>query len=137
MAGAATLTLPVLAVIWRPMVLESLDPGFPSAAGGLWHACFLTLVVICVVSGFEALGTLMSVGLMMLPAIAARHWSGSLAGQVSIAVALAIAASFAGLLISFNVEIPAGPAIVLTAGGIWVVSLLAGPRDGLLRARGA
>jgi zinc/manganese transport system permease protein len=136
MAGAATLTLPVLAVIWRPMVLESLDPGFPSGMGGLWHGCFLGLVVISVVSGFEALGTLMSVGLMMLPAIAARHWSGSLAGQVTIAVALATAASVLGLLLSFNVEIPAGPAIVLTAGGFWVVSLLSGPREGLLRGRG-
>ncbi len=145
MAGAATLTLPVLAVIWRLMVLQSLDPafspssiGFPfvgAASGGLWHGCFLALVVLCVVSGFEALGTLMSVGLMMLPAIAARHWLGSLAGQVSLAVGLAVAASVIGLLISFNVEIPAGPAIVLTAGGFWVVSLLAGPREGLLRAR--
>jgi len=137
MAGAATLTLPVLAVIWRPMVLESLDPGFPSGFGGLWHGCFLALVVLCVVAGFEALGTLMSVGLMMLPAIAARHWSGSLAGQVSLSVALAIAASFVGLLISFNVEIPAGPAIVLTAGAFWVVSLVAGPREGLLRGLAA
>jgi zinc/manganese transport system permease protein len=78
----------------------------------------------------------MSVGLMMLPAIAARHWSGSLAGQVTLAVVLAIAASTLGLLLSFSVEIPAGPAIVLTAGGFWIVSLLAGPRDGLLRAQG-
>jgi zinc/manganese transport system permease protein len=136
MAGAATVTLPVLAMIWRPMVLESIDPGLPAAMGGLAHGCFLALVVLCVVSGFEALGTLMSVGLMMLPAIAARHWSGSLAGQVSIAVALAIGASVLGLLISFNVEIPAGPAIVLTAGVFWVVSLLGGPHDGLLRAHG-
>jgi zinc/manganese transport system permease protein len=136
MAGAATITLPVLAMIWRPMVLESLDPGFPSGIGGLWHGCFLALVVLCVVSGFEALGTLMSVGLMMLPAIAARHWSGSLSGQVTVAVALAIAASVLGLLLSFNVEIPAGPAIVLTAGGFWVVSLIVGPREGLLRLHG-
>jgi zinc/manganese transport system permease protein len=134
MAGAATLTLPMLAVIWRPIVLESLDPGFPLS--GLWHGSFLALVVLCVVAGFAALGTLMSVGLMMLPAIAARHWSGSLAGQVSVAVALAVAASVAGLLLSFNVEIPAGPAIVLTAGLFWAVSLLAGPRGGLLRAGG-
>jgi zinc/manganese transport system permease protein len=92
--------------------------------------------VLCVVAGFEAMGTLMSVGLMMLPAIAARHWTGTLAGQVSVAVALAIAASVFGLLISFNVEIPAGPAIVLTAGGFWVMSLVAGPREGLLGTRG-
>ncbi len=131
MAGAASLTLPVLAFIWRPLVLESLDPGYPGS--GLWHAAFLALVVLCVVAGFEALGTLMSVGLMMLPAIAARHWSGSLSGQVIVAVLLAITASVLGLLISFNVEIPAGPAIVLTAGGFWVVSLLAGPRERLRR----
>ena len=90
MAGVATVTLPVLALIWRPLVLESLDPGFMAATagkGGLWHLVFLMLVVLCVVSGFVALGTLMSVGLMMLPAIAARHWSDSLAGQVRMAVA--------------------------------------------------
>ncbi len=89
MAGVATVTLPALALIWRPLVLESLDPGFMAATsgkGGLWHLVFLMLVVLCVVSGFVALGTLMSVGLMMLPAIAARHWSNSLAGQVRTAV---------------------------------------------------
>ncbi len=133
MAGAATVTLPALAFIWRPLVLESLDPGF--SGGGWWHASFMALVVLCVVAGFAALGTLMSVGLMMLPAIAARHWSGSLSGQVATAVALACAACSAGLLISFNVEIPAGPAIVLTAGFFWLVSLLIGPRAGLLRGR--
>ncbi len=92
--------------------------------------------MLCVVSGFEALGTLMSVGLMMLPAIAARHWCGSLAGQVSARWRWPSPRRLLGLLISFNVEIPAGPAIVLTAGAFWVVSLLAGSREGLLRARG-
>ena len=133
MAGAASITLPMLALIWRPLVLNSLDPGFD---GGFWHACFLTLVVLCVVAGFAALGTLMSVGLMMLPAVAARHWSGSLSGQVSAAVALAVVSSVAGLLVSYHVEIPAGPAIVLTAGALWGMSLLAGPRQGVLRGRG-
>jgi zinc/manganese transport system permease protein len=137
MAGVASLTLPVLAIIWRPLILESLDPAFPAGHGGLWHGIFLALVVLCVVAGFVALGTLMSVGLMMLPAIAARHWTGSVAGQVSAAVGLALLASVLGLAISFNVEIPAGPAIVLSAGGFWVVSLLVGPRDGLLRATAA
>jgi zinc/manganese transport system permease protein len=134
MAGVATVTLPLLAVIWRPLVLESLDPGFMASTGGrggLWHLTFLVLVVLCVVSGFVALGTLMSVGLMMLPAIAARHWSDSLGGQVRTAVGLACLASFGGLVLSYNVDIPAGPAIVLTAGGLWLFSLLAGPHGSL------
>ena len=136
MAGVATVTLPVLALIWRPLVLESLDPGFMAATsgkGGLWHLIFLMLVVLCVVSGFVALGTLMAVGLMMLPAIAARHWSESLAGQVRVAVLLACLSSVGGLILSYNLDIPAGPAIVLTAGGLWLFSLVAGPRASLWR----
>ena len=138
MAGAASVTLPALAVIWRPLILESLDPGFTAAAGlrgGVWHLAFLSLVVLCVVSGFVALGTLMSVGLMMLPAVAARHFAATLAGQVRAAVALAVAASVLGLLLSYHANVPAGPAIVLTAGALWAVGLLAGPRESLLRRR--
>jgi zinc/manganese transport system permease protein len=136
MAGVATVALPALALIWRPLVLESLDPGFMAATsgrGGLWHLVFLMLVVLCVVSGFVALGTLMSVGLMMLPAIAARHWSDSLAGQVRASVLVACLSSVGGLMLSYYLDIPAGPSIVLTAGGLWIVSMLTGPRASLWR----
>jgi zinc/manganese transport system permease protein len=69
----------------------------------------------------------------MLPAIAARHWSNSLAGQVRTAVCLACVSSVGGLIVSFNLDIPAGPAIVLTAGALWVLSLLTGRRGSLWR----
>ena len=136
MAGVAAVTLPVLALIWRPLIMESLDPGFMAATGGnggLWHLTFLALVVLCVVAGFVALGTLMSVGLMMLPAIAARHWSATLGGQTRASVFLAVLASYAGLLLSYHAELPAGPAIVLTAGGLWLGSLAFGPHHSLIR----
>ena len=136
MAGVATITVFGLAIIWRPLILESLDPGFMAATGGhgaVWHLSFLALVVLCVVSGFVALGTLMAVGLMMLPAIAARHWSDSLSGQVCLAVLIAMLSSVGGLIVSFNLDVPAGPAIVLSAGAIWAVSLILGPHASLLR----
>ena len=136
MAGVACIALPGLALIWRPLILESLDPGFLAAnggRGGLWHLAFLALVVLSVVGGYAALGTLMSVGLMMLPAIAARHFSASLSGQVRASVLLAIAASLAGLLLSYHLDVPAGPAIVLSAGGLWALGLVLGPRESLLR----
>ena len=134
MAGVVSVTLPVLALIWRPLILDSLDPGFLAATGGrggVWHLIFLALVVLCVVAGFVALGTLMSVGLMMLPAIAARHWSASLQGQMRAAVVLAVIASVLGLLLSYHTDIPAGPAIVLTAGALWMLGLLGGPHASL------
>ncbi|NKC31957.1 metal ABC transporter permease [Falsiroseomonas selenitidurans] len=134
MAGVATLTLPALALAWRPLALECFDPGFAQAEGvrgGLWHGLFLVLVVLNVLAAFQAMGTLMAVGLMMLPAVAARHWSRELSGMAYAAVGLAVAAAGAGLLASFHLDLPSGPAIVLAAGLFWAVSVVAGPVDGL------
>jgi zinc/manganese transport system permease protein len=135
MAGVATLTLVVLAFAWRPLVLECFDPSFAAAAGargGAWHLAFQALVVLNVLSAFQALGTLMAVGLMMLPAIAARHWAAEVAGMAYAAVGIALASSLAGILLSYHADVPTGPAIVLVAGAAWAVSVLAGPVDGLL-----
>lgn len=135
MAGVATLTLVVLAFAWRPLVLECFDPSFAAAAaarGGAWHLVFQGLVVVNVLSAFQALGTLMAVGLMMLPAIAARHWARQVGGLAYAAVGIAAGASVVGLLLSYHADVPTGPAIVLVAGAGWAVSVLAGPVDGLL-----
>ncbi len=132
MAGVATVALPGLALIWRPLVLDSFDRE-SQPHGARWHLIFLALVVLCVVGGFAALGTLMSVGLMMLPAVAARHWSAGLAGQVRASVALALIASVAGLLSAYWLDLPAGPAIVLAAGALWAGSLFAGPHESLIQ----
>ncbi|ONG58938.1 zinc ABC transporter permease [Pseudoroseomonas deserti] len=135
MAGIASLTLVVLAFAWRPLVLECFDPGFAAAArarGGLWHMVFLGLLVLNVLAAFQALGTLMAVGLMMLPAVAARYWARSVGGLAYVAAAVALVSSYLGLLLSYHVDLPSGPAIVLVSGGFWVVSVLCGPVDGLL-----
>jgi len=135
MAGVATLTLAVLAFAWRPLVLECFDPAFAASAGargGLWHMVFQALVVVNVLSAFQALGTLMAVGLMMLPAIAARHWAREVSGMAYAAVGIALGSSVAGILVSYHLDVPTGPAIVLVAGGAWAASVLAGPVDGLL-----
>ncbi len=130
MAGVATVALPGLAVIWRPLVLDSFDAE-SQPHGARWHLAFLALVVLCVVGGFAALGTLMSVGLIMLPAVAARHWSVGLAGQIRASMALAVCASVSGLLAAYWLDLPAGPAIVLLAGLLWAGSLAAGPHASL------
>jgi zinc/manganese transport system permease protein len=135
MAGVSSLTLVALAFAWRPLVVECFDPSFAAAArmrGGVWHMMFLGLVVLNVLAAFQALGTLMAVGLMMLPAVAARHWGRSVGGMAYASVAIAILSSAAGLLLSYHLDLPSGPAIVLVAGGAWVASLVAGPVDGLL-----
>lgn len=135
LAGISTLTMVVLALMWRPLVLECVDATFlrsVSRMSGLAHACFLVLTVINLVGGFHALGTLMAVGLMILPAAAARFWARGLPGLMAVAAILAAASGFSGLLVSYHAALPSGPSIILAAGLAWLVSLAVGPRGGML-----
>lgn len=139
-AAAASITMLALAVFWRGLVLEILDPGFLAASGsrpGRWQAGFLALVVLNLVAACQAVGTLMAVGVMMLPALAAHFWSAELAGIVRAAVATALVSVLAGLLLSFHADVPSGPAIVLTAAAIWLLSMAFGPHGSLLARRRA
>ena len=134
-AAVAAITVLTLAVIYRPLVLESIDPLFLKAVGGrggLWHLLFLVLVVMNLVAGFQALGTLMSVGLMMLPAITARLWARNMGMLLLLSVLVALLCGFGGLLFSYYVEIPSGPAIILWCGVCYLVSVLIGWESGVL-----
>ena len=134
--AVASATLLALAAIYRLLVAECLDPGFLRAAGGAGsrvHMGFLVLVVVNLVAGFQVLGTLMVVGIMMLPAAAARFWVRSAAGQIGLAAGLGVAASVAGLLVSYHFDVPASPAIILAAGAGYLFSVVGGPQGGLLR----
>jgi len=133
--GIASVSLVVLAVIWRPLVLECVDPGFlrsVSRSGGPAHIAFLTLVVLNLVGGFQALGTLLAVGIMMLPAVIARFWARDITTMIAVAVGCAAVSGYAGLLISYHANLPSGPAIILVAGALYAVSVVAGPVGGLI-----
>ncbi len=135
-AAITSVSLVVLALIWRPLVLECVDPGFlrsVSRSGGPAHIAFLALVVMNLVGGFHALGTLLAVGLMMLPAAIARFWARDITAMIVIAVAGGVVSGVAGLLLSFHTGVPAGPAIILVAGVLYAVSVIFGRVGGLAR----
>ena len=134
LCSIASLSVLTLALLLRPLVLECADPQFLRSVSGLsavTHFTFLALVVLNLVGGFHALGTLMAVGIMILPAAAARFWAVSIGGLVFTAVAFAMVSSLAGLLLSYHFSLPSGPAIILVAGFAYGLSLLLGPVGGL------
>jgi zinc/manganese transport system permease protein len=133
--GVVALSLVVLALIWRPLVLDCVDPGFlrsVSRAGGIAHIAFLALMVLNLVGGFLVLGTLLAVGIMMLPAFISRFWVRDITGMVAVAVGSAAISGYAGLVLSYNADLPAGPAVILVAGGLYVLSVMVGPAGGLI-----
>ncbi len=135
-AVVATVSLLTLALIWRPLVLESVDAGFlrsVSRSGGPAHICFLALVALNLVGGFQALGTLLAVGIMILPAVISRFWSRDLTTMTVSSAVTGIVSGYGGLLLSFHAGLPAGPAVILFAGVVYCASVLFGPCGGLLR----
>jgi zinc/manganese transport system permease protein len=136
LAAIASITLAALAVLYRPLVVETVDSQFlasVSKIGGVVQIVFLALVVLNLVGGFQALGTLLAVGMMMLPAASARLITDDITVMIAIAVAQGMLAGYAGLVISFHVGLPSGPLIILVAGVLYLLALVIGPAGGLLR----
>ena len=134
-AGIATLSLLLLALLYRPLIIQSFDPNFLITKGwwnALAYGAFLLLLVLNLVGGFHTLGTLMAVAFMVLPAAAARFWAATVAKQMLVAAAAGVAAGYIGLLVSYHFATPASPAIVLTLGGIYIISMFLGLHSGLL-----
>ncbi|TSE36738.1 Manganese transport system membrane protein MntB [Tepidimonas fonticaldi] len=137
LGAVALLTVMGLALLWRPLVMECVDPAFLrgiSPWGAVAHHGFLALVVINLVAAFHALGTLMAVGMMVLPAASARFWFRRLQPMLVAAVATAAVGSLLGLWWSYVTDWPTSPAIVLLLGGWYAVSMLVG-RYGWWRQR--
>jgi zinc/manganese transport system permease protein len=135
-AGAATATLFALALFIRGFLAESADPVFMRASGlpgGLLHLLLMLLVALNLVAGFRAFGALMTVGLMMIPAAAARFWARSYVGQAGTAVLISALSSGAGLFLAHRFGAEPGATMTLTAASLFTLSALVGSNNGLLQ----
>lgn len=129
--GVATFTLFAFAFLLRPLIVSTCDPVFFETQTRLpWlvDQGFMLLLVLNLLAAFKTLGTLMAVGLMILPATAARYWASTITGQLALSFAFALASCWIGLTLSYLFpNTPSGPAIVLVAGGFFLISAILGP----------
>jgi zinc/manganese transport system permease protein len=126
-AAVSSVIVLVVAALYRPLAVGGFDPVFLStvSARASYEAVFSALVVAGLVASFQAFGTLLAVGPMLLPAAAARCWSLGVAASMALATGVGLIASVAGLLVSYHGNLPSGPAIVLAAGLLFGLSLIA------------
>jgi zinc/manganese transport system permease protein len=126
-AAASSVIVLVIAALYRPLAVGAFDPAFLRVIGrrAPYEAAFSILVVLALVESFQAFGTLLAVGPMLLPAAAARCWGLGAAASMALATAIGLVASLAGLLVSYYDNLPSGPAIVLAAGSLFGASLVA------------
>lgn len=130
--SVATITLLALAILLRLLIVSTCDPVFFEAQTKrpwLVEQAFMFLLVLNLLAAFKTLGTLMAVGLMILPATSARYWANTITAQLGLSVAFALASCWVGLTLSYAFpETPSGPAIVLTSGGFFIASAFLAPQ---------
>ncbi len=132
---AVSLSTILFALIYRSLVVECFDPNFMKVVkggGGFVYQIFLVLVVMNLVAAFHAMGTLMALGLMVLPAVSARLWSNNIEHMIFYSTGFSIIASICGLLVAFHYGMPSGATIVLAGGVIYITSLFIGRSSGIL-----
>jgi ABC-type Mn2+/Zn2+ transport system permease subunit len=139
-AAIGALVLGGLAVLHKELVLGAFDRtgltalGYPAARLDL---ALLLLLELALVASIPAVGTILAVALLTAPAAAARLWTDRVGPAMAVAATVGAASGVIGLLLSAAWRVAAGPAIVLVATAAFAVSLLIGPRGGLLRRRPA
>lgn len=131
----ATVSMLALALIYRPLAIDCVDPGFlrsVSRSGGAAHLVFLALLVLNLISTFHALGTLLGISIIIVPAAIARFWTRDISAMIVLAIAGALLSGWAGVLLAFYAGIPSGPAITLVAGLLYLGSIAFGRVGGLI-----
>jgi zinc/manganese transport system permease protein len=134
-AGVATISLLVMAIIYRPLIIECFDPSFlktKGKSGTIYHQLFLILMVLNLVTAFQIMGTLMAVGIIILPPIATRLWTNNMDLAIIISIASGTIASAIGLLISYHYKLPASSSIVLINSAWYLLSVFIGRSGGIL-----
>ena len=85
----------------------------------------LLCMALVVAIGIRAVGVLLIVSLLVIPAATSRRWANSPESMAMLASAIGLIAVIAGLSLSYWVDTPAGPSIVAFAGFMYFASQLA------------
>lgn len=134
-AFASGLTLAVFVVFYRSILLQTFDPTFHRATGGrsgLVHIGVLCLTVLNLIAALQAMGTVLALGLFLLPAVTAYLWCDRLSTMLLASVGIAIAGSTLGIWLSYHLGLASGASIALSLGALFLLSALASPRYGVV-----
>lgn len=134
------ISISAIVLLRRQLLFSTFDPaGYEAAGFRGWRidAVVLVLITATVVALMPAVGAILAIALLAAPALAAAQLTVSMRGMLFVAPILGAASGVVGLLISARWPVPAGPAIVLSATGILLVSWGLRRALGLMRRGGS
>lgn len=118
LAAAVVVTLVVAALAHRSFVALTVDPRQAQLLGlrpRLAHIVLVGLVTLAVVSAYQAVGSLLVVGMLLGPAVAAGRWTRRIVPTMALAAVIGTACVAVGLLLSWHLGTAAGATVAFTA----------------------
>ena len=114
-------------MIWRPLLADAMSPEIlaaeaDAARGIRAQGTFLALVAGSIAFGLKVVGALLIVALIIIPPAAARPFARTPKAMAILAALIGAVAAPLGLFTDFTYDLPAGPAIVLAATAIVILS---------------
>lgn len=135
LSAVLALTVAFVSLFWKELKIVSFDPQLATALGlrgGVVHYLLMAMVALAIVAAFEAVGSVLVVAMLVLPAVTGHLLSDRLLGMM--AWSLAVALVSAVLAYAGEVKFGTGmaPMMALVAGAQFVLALVAAPRHGLV-----
>lgn len=137
MIGLSALLVTVTCtLLYKEFTLLCFDNEFCDSIG--WRSipldvAMMTMVVLVTVIGLQAVGLILVIAMLIIPAAAARFWTEHLSTMVLISALVGAMAGAGGSLLSAMLpDLPSGAMIVLVAAGLFGASMLIGVRRGVL-----
>lgn len=115
---ALATTLALAALFHRAFVASAVDPRIAHTlrlGARRAHVVLVGLVTLAVVASYQAVGSLLVVGLLLAPAVAATPWTTRIVTRMALASLLGALAVVAGLLVSWHAATAAGASVALAA----------------------
>ncbi len=129
------LTGSVIALFWKELKLASFDPALATTLGypaSLLHYLLMALVAGVTVASFEAVGSILVVAMLVVPAAAAHLLTDRLGIMILIASLLASLSAIFGYLFALQYNTSVAGMMAVVAGGFFALALILAPRYGLL-----
>ena len=135
-AASGLLTVVVIGLMFKELTLLCFDEGFAGSRGYrvlLLDLVLMALVVVVTIIGLQAVGLVLMIALLVIPAAAARFWTQDLKTMMLISAGFGGFGGFIGAALSAVFpNLPSGAMIVLVCSGLFFVSMLCGTARGVL-----
>lgn len=139
LTACVLLTAGFVALFWKELKLASFDPALATALGlgaSFVHYSLMGMVAGVTVATFEAVGSILVVAMLIVPAATGHLMSDRLGGMMAWAVAVAIASSVGGYLSAVVLNTSVSGMMAVCAGAIFAAAVLFAPRHGLVAKLG-